>query len=73
MGLLELLTDTPAPEALGNFTEIPDEQLIQDCVDDHALSVLSGDVLAEELKRPEPAVKVLRLLLQRAMFNLSLR
>lgn len=57
--LLNILSDTPGAGSLGNFTEIPDEDLIRDCVEEHALYILNGEILAKETKPPAPALKVL--------------
>ena len=58
-GLLNILSDAPGASSLGNFTETPDEQLIRDCANQHAVYMLDGEILATELKRPAPDVKVL--------------
>ena len=57
-GLLNIITDTPAPDSrLGNFTQIPSQQLLEDCFRDSSLHLISGDRLAQAMTRSEPPVK----------------
>lgn len=57
--LVELLTATPnAASKLGNFTEIPEPQVIRECSVTSGIYVLDGESLAAAIAEPTPLLKV---------------
>lgn len=57
--LADILTTTPSTtNQLGNFTEQPTDQLLQECSSTSSLFLFDADALADVFKLPTPLVKV---------------